>query len=84
MFLLKAGKRTGENMTVSVMPCGGAVDVFVIKQGKPRNIVEKRIRLYSYGRLLVSSVRKGERFRIEVKSSDREELKRTTGVEVQL
>lgn len=68
-------------MAVSVMPCGGAVDVIVFKQGKPKQVMEERKKIF-YGRFLVKSVRKGERFIIEVKSSNKEQLRRTTGVEV--
>ncbi|XP_077295427.1 neuron derived neurotrophic factor nord [Arctopsyche grandis] len=81
VFKFKAGKRTGETMAVSVMPCGGAVDVIVFKQGKPKQVMEERKKIF-YGRFLVKSVRKGERFIIEVKSSNKEQLRRTTGVEI--
>lgn len=61
------------------MPCGGAVDVEVTLKNSP---VEQRRRIDGYGKLIIKNPIRGQRYYIRVLTTNREELKRTSGVEV--
>lgn len=79
IFRFKIGKRSGDVLEIYVVPCGGSVDVEITHMGE---MVEARRRIESFGKIKMSNPKKGARYYIKVFASNREELKRTSGVEI--
>lgn len=72
-------KSSGSSLVLFVMPCGGAVNVEIMLNGK---VVDSQRNVVGLGRMFVSRPTVGSRYYIRVLSANVEELRKTTGVEV--
>ncbi|GLV39504.1 nord [Carabus blaptoides fortunei] len=79
VFRYKVGRASTEPLKLYVIPCGGAVDVEVTLKSTS---VEQRRRVDGYGKIFIKNPIRGQRYYIRVITTNREELKRTSGVEV--
>lgn len=72
-------KSTNPALELYIMPCGGAVDVEITLQGQ---VIESQMNVVGFGRILVKNPIAGARYYIRVLTTNREELRKTSGVEV--
>ncbi|XP_019865405.2 protein NDNF [Aethina tumida] len=79
VFKFKVNRKSESSLELFIMPCGGAVNVTVNLQGNP--VASKR-GIEGFGRLRIPQPKPKARYYIKVYSSNREELRKTSGVEI--
>ncbi|XP_017778877.1 PREDICTED: protein NDNF [Nicrophorus vespilloides] len=79
VFRFKVGRKSHDDLEVYVMPCGGAVDVQVTKR---HEVIETRRTIEGFGKISVKNPQSGARYNIKIFSTNGEELRRTSGIEL--
>ncbi|CAH0564027.1 unnamed protein product [Brassicogethes aeneus] len=79
VFKFKVNRRTESSLELFIMPCGGAVDVEVNLKGE---VIALKKRIEGFGKVRISSPLVKSRYRIKVYTSNREEFRKTSGVEI--
>ncbi|KAF2900330.1 hypothetical protein ILUMI_05853, partial [Ignelater luminosus] len=72
-------KLLSDSLKLYVTPCGGAIDIYVSLKNET---ILRRRNIEGFGRLIIENPKIGSRYYIKILSSNKEELRRISGVEV--
>lgn len=79
LLRFKVGRKSGKNLELYLMPCGGAIDVEISLK---RKTVELKRGIEGFGRIVISNPKIGARYYIKIITSYKDELMKQSGVEV--